>query len=134
MRSAVHGAVAALLLLAPAASADPAGKSTTDETIRAASGTVAPGEAVFLLGANGSPVTAPSVPDGPGGSPVALRPGQAATFAYGEPNVCDRTVSGSRIRVTLPGGQGSLTVGLGAEARYGTCAPVRVQAMERATG
>ena len=38
MRSAVHGAVAALLLLAPAASADPAGKSTTDETIRAASG------------------------------------------------------------------------------------------------
>ena len=89
---------------------------------------------VRLLGANGSPVTAPSVPDGPGGSLVALRPGQAATFAYGEPNVCDRTVSGSRIRVTLPGGQGSLTVGLGAEARYGTCAPVRVQAMERATG
>ena len=38
MRSAVPGALAALLLFAPAAVADPAGKPTTDETIRAASG------------------------------------------------------------------------------------------------
>ena len=37
MRSAVLGALA-LLLAAPVAAADPAGKSTTDETIRAASG------------------------------------------------------------------------------------------------
>lgn len=37
MRSAVLGALGALLL-APAAAADPAGRSTTDETIRAASG------------------------------------------------------------------------------------------------
>src|SRR6478609_6912916 len=38
MRSAVPGALVALLLLAPAAVADPAGQSTIDETIRAASG------------------------------------------------------------------------------------------------
>ena len=37
MRSAVLGALA-LLLAAPVAAADPAGRSTTDETIRAASG------------------------------------------------------------------------------------------------
>jgi hypothetical protein len=89
---------------------------------------------VRLLGADGAPVTAPSVPDGPGGSLIALRPGQAVTFAYGEPNVCDTTVAGSRIRVTLPGGRGSETVGLGALARYGTCALVHVQAMRRAAG
>jgi hypothetical protein len=89
---------------------------------------------VRLLGADGDPVTAPSVADGPGGSQVALRPGRTAIFAYGEPNVCDSTVSGSRIRVTLPGGQGSLTVALGAEATYGTCARVKVQAIKPATG
>ena len=38
-RSAVHGAVAlACLLSAPVALADPAGKTTLDETIQAASG------------------------------------------------------------------------------------------------
>jgi hypothetical protein len=89
---------------------------------------------VRLLGADGAPVTAPSVPDGPAGSLFALPPGQAATFAYGEPNVCETTVAGSRIRVTIPRGRGSLTTGLGAEARYGTCAPVHVQTMRRATG
>jgi hypothetical protein len=36
--------------------------------------------------------------------------------------------------VTLPRGGGSLTAGRGAQARYGTCAPVHVQAMRRATG
>ena len=87
-----------------------------------------------LLGADGDPVTAPSLPDGPGGSQVALRPGRTAIFAYGEPNVCDSTVSGSHIRVTLPGGQGPLTVALGAEATYGTCARVKVQAITPATG
>jgi hypothetical protein len=89
---------------------------------------------VRLLDAKGEPVTAPSVPDGPGGSQVALRPGRTATFAYGEPNVCETTVSGSRIRVTLPRGSGSLTVSLGAEATYGTCASVHVQAIRPATG
>jgi Protein of unknown function (DUF4232) len=88
---------------------------------------------VRLLDAVGQPVTAPSEPDGPGGSLVALRPGQAASFAYGAPNVCDRTVSGSRLRVTLPLGQGSLVVPLGAEARVGTCASVRVHALEPAS-
>jgi len=88
---------------------------------------------VRLLGGQGQPVTAPSKPDGPGGSLVALRPGQAARFAYGAHNVCDRTVAGSRLRVTLPSGQGSLVVPLGAEARFGTCASVRVHALEPAT-
>jgi hypothetical protein len=89
---------------------------------------------VRLLGVDGDPVTAPSVPDGPGGSQVALRPGGTAIFAYGEPNVCDAIASGSHIRVTLPRGQGTLTVRLGAEATYGTCARVRVQAIRPATG
>jgi hypothetical protein len=88
---------------------------------------------VRLLGAQGQPVSAPSEPDGPGGSPVVLRPGQAASFAYAVPNVCDRTVAGSRLRVTLPAGRGSLVVPLGAEARFGTCASVRVRALEPAT-
>jgi hypothetical protein len=87
---------------------------------------------VRLLGPDGQPVSAPSVPDDPGGSLVVLRPGQAARFAYGVPNVCDRTVAGSRVRVTLPAGRGSLVVPLGAEARFGTCASVRVQALEPA--
>jgi Protein of unknown function (DUF4232) len=112
-----------------------AGTLWTTVRLRNASGrtcTVKGIPGVRLLGADGSPVTAPSVPDGPGGSLVTLKPGQAATFAYAEPNVCDSTVSGSRIRVTLPKGQGSLTVALGAEAKYGTCARVRVQAIQRA--
>jgi Protein of unknown function (DUF4232) len=88
---------------------------------------------VRLLDGTGQPVTAASRPDGPGGSLVRLRPGQAASFAYATPNVCDRTAAGSRIRVTLPAGQGSLVVPLGAEARYGTCASVRVRALEPAT-
>jgi hypothetical protein len=88
---------------------------------------------VRLLGGQGQPVTAPSRPDGPAGSLLRLRPGQAASFAYAEPNVCDRTVAGSRLRVTLPAGQGSLVVPLGAEVRYGTCARIYVRALGRAT-
>jgi Domain of unknown function (DUF4232) len=88
---------------------------------------------VRLLGAQGQPLTAPSEPDGPGGSLVGLRPGEAARFAFSFANVCDRTVAGSRLRVTLPAGQGSLVVPLGAEARFGTCASVRVQALEAPT-
>jgi hypothetical protein len=88
---------------------------------------------VRLLDGQEHPVTAPSKPDGPGGSLVVLRPGKEARFAYGAPNACDRTAAGSRLRVTLPSGQGSLVVPLGAEARFGTCARVRVQALEPAT-
>src|SRR6266508_5195398 len=87
---------------------------------------------VRLLGAQGQPVTAPSQPDRPGGSLVVLRPGQAARFAFAEPNACDNKVAGSRLRVTLPSGRGSLVVPLDAEARFGTCASVRVQALESA--
>ena len=88
---------------------------------------------VRLLDGQGHPATAPSRPDGPAGSLVVLRSRQAASFAYAAPNVCDRTAAGSRLRVTLPSGQGSLVVPLGAEARFGTCARVRVQALEPAT-
>ena len=84
---------------------------------------------VRLLGLQGRPVTAPSVPDGPAGPPVVLRPGQAAWFAFGEPNVCDRSAVGSRLLVTLPQGRGSLVVDLGGETRYGTCASVHVQTL-----
>jgi Protein of unknown function (DUF4232) len=89
---------------------------------------------VRLLGAQGQPVTAPSHPGGPGGSLVTLLPGKAARFAFGEPNVCDSTVAGSRLRVTLPQGQGSLVVQLGGEAQFGTCASVQVQPLEPANG
>ena len=86
---------------------------------------------VRLLGAEGQPATAPSVPSGPAGSVVVLRPGQtAARFTFGRPNACDALVAGSRLRVTLPGGRGSLTVPLGAVTSFGTCSSVRVQALE----
>jgi Domain of unknown function (DUF4232) len=85
---------------------------------------------VRLLGAQGQPVTAPSQPGGPGGSLVVLRPGQAARFAFGGPNACDNKVAGSRLRVTLPAGQGSLVVQLAGQAEFGTCASVRVQALQ----
>jgi hypothetical protein len=88
---------------------------------------------VRLLGAQGQPVTAPSVPGGPAGSLVVLRPGQAAHFVFSEPNACDRFVSGSRLLVTLSQGQGSLVVGLGEETRFGTCGRVGVQALQAAT-
>jgi hypothetical protein len=88
---------------------------------------------VRLLGAQGQPVTAPSRPGGPGGSLVVLRPGQAARFVFAEPNVCDHTVAGSRLRVTLPAGQGSLVVQLGGQAAFGTCASVRVRALQAPT-
>jgi hypothetical protein len=88
---------------------------------------------VRLLGAQGQPVTAPSVPGGPAGSLVVLRPGQAAHFAFSEPNACDSFVSGSRLLVTLSQGRGSLVVGLGEETRFGTCGRVGVQALQAAT-
>jgi hypothetical protein len=88
---------------------------------------------VRLLDAGGRPATAPSVPSGPAGSVVVLRPGRAARFAFSRPNACDAHVAGSRLRVTLPGGQGSLTVPLGAVTAFGTCSSVRVRALEAST-
>jgi hypothetical protein len=85
---------------------------------------------VRLLGDRGQPVTAPSVPGGPAGSLVVLRPGQAARFTYSQSNVCDTVVAGSRLGVTLPWGQESLTLPLGPGAIIGTCASVGVQALE----
>jgi hypothetical protein len=75
-------------------------------------------------------VTVPSVPEGPAGSLVVLGPGQAAHFTFHYPNACDRTVAGSRLRVTLPLQQGSVVVPLGTELRFGTCASVGVQALK----
>ena len=89
--------------------------------------------AVRLLGVQGQPVTAPSEPGGPAGSLVVLRPGQAARFTFSEPNACESFVAGSRLRVTLPARRGSLVVPLGTETRFGTCASVRVQALEAST-
>jgi uncharacterized protein DUF4232 len=85
---------------------------------------------VRLLNGLGQPVTAPSVPGGPAGSVVVLRPGQAARFTIRHPNVCDDVVAGSRLRVTLPWGQESLTVPRGAGMTVGTCARIGVQALE----
>jgi hypothetical protein len=85
---------------------------------------------VQLLGSQGQPLTAPSVPGGPAGSLVVLRPGQAARFVFSEPNACDRFVMGSRLLVTLPHGQGSLVVDLGGATRFGTCGSVGVQALQ----
>jgi uncharacterized protein DUF4232 len=79
------------------------------------------------------PLTAPSVPAGPAGSLVVVRPGRAAHFTFSRPNACDRIVAGSRLRVTLPQGQGSLIVDLGGDVRFGTCASVGVRALEAAT-
>jgi hypothetical protein len=85
---------------------------------------------VRLLDALGRPVTAPSLPDGPARTAVVLRPGKAARFSFSEPNACDGFVTGSRLRVTMPGGRGSLEVPLGTETRFGTCARVFVRAFE----
>jgi hypothetical protein len=79
------------------------------------------------------PLTAPSVPGGPAGSLVVLRPGRAARFTFSRPSACDRTVAGSRLRVTLPQGQGALVVDLGGDTQFGTCARVGVRALEAAT-
>ena len=88
---------------------------------------------VRLLGAQGQPVTAPSSPEGPAGSLVVLRPGTAASFEFHYPNACDTAVAGSRLRVTLPAGQGSLVVNLGGETRFGTCASIGARALQAST-
>jgi uncharacterized protein DUF4232 len=89
---------------------------------------------VRLLGALGQPVTPPSEPAMPGGSLVTLRPGAAARLVFRASNVCDSTVRGSRIRVTLTPGEASLVVKLGNEPGLATCRSLRVQPLEPATG
>lgn len=88
---------------------------------------------VRLLGAQGQPVTAPSSPEGPAGSLVVLRPGRAASFEFHYPNACDTAVAGSRLRVTLPAGQGSVVVDLGGKTRFGTCASIGARALQAST-
>jgi Protein of unknown function (DUF4232) len=80
---------------------------------------------VRLLDAQGQPVTPPSLPDRPDGSPVRLRPGAAARLVFAAANVCDARVAGTRVRVTLGAGQGSLVVPLGEE--LSTCRSLRVR-------
>ena len=88
---------------------------------------------VRLLDDQSRPVTAPSVPGGPAGSLVVLRPGGVAGFSFGRPNVCDHNVIGWRVEVALPQRQGSLVVDLGGDTPFGTCASVGVSALEAAT-
>jgi hypothetical protein len=88
---------------------------------------------VRLLGAQGQPVTAPSLPRGPAGSLVVLRPRQAASLVFSEPNACDRFAVGSRLLVTMPQGRGSLVVHFDGQTRFGTCASIGVQALRPAT-
>jgi hypothetical protein len=88
---------------------------------------------VRLLGAQGQPVTAPSLPGGPAGSLVVLRPRRTASFVFSEPNACDSFAVGSRLLVTMPQGRGSLVVDLGRETRFGTCASIRVRALQAST-
>ena len=64
---------------------------------------------------------------------MVLRPGTAASFEFHYPNACDTAVAGSRLRVTLPAGQGSLVVNLGGETRFGTCASIGARALQAST-
>jgi hypothetical protein len=89
--------------------------------------TVASVPDVRLLGAQGQPVTPPSLPAGPRGSLVRLRPDAAARLSFAASNVCDARVAGTRVRVTLGAGQGSLVVRLGEEPGLSTCRSLRVQ-------
>lgn len=89
--------------------------------------TVASVPDVRLLDAQGQPVTPPSLPAGPRGTLVRLRPDAAARLSFAASNVCDARVAGTRVRVTLGAGQGSLVVRLGEEPGLSTCRSLRVQ-------
>jgi Domain of unknown function (DUF4232) len=90
---------------------------------------------VQLLSAQVQPLFA-STPARPGGALVTLRPGTAAQFALAVSNVCDHTVGGSHLRVTLTPRQGSLVVPLGdglTTQGLATCRSLGVQPLEPAT-
>jgi hypothetical protein len=77
-----------------------------------------------------------SAPARPGGALVTLRPGAAAQFGLGVSTVCDHTVGGSHIRVTLSPRQGSLVVPLGdglTNQGFATCRSLSVNYLEPAT-
>jgi hypothetical protein len=98
--------------------------STATCTVRAVPG-------VRLLGAQGQPVTPPSVSGGAAGdrlAVVAVRPGAAARFAVGAIDVCDAIVTGSRIRVTPAPGMEGLVVPLAEQ--LATCRSLQVQRLE----
>jgi hypothetical protein len=87
---------------------------------------------VRLLEAQGQPLFA-AAPARPDGALMTLRPGRAARLVVVSPHVCDSfVVTGSRIRVTLPQGQGSLVVPLG--ENLDTCRGLSAQPLEPATG
>jgi hypothetical protein len=87
---------------------------------------------VRLLDAQGQPQFA-AAPARPDGALVTLRPGRAARLVVVSQHVCDSfVVTGSRIRVTLPQGQGSLVVPLG--ENLDTCRGLSAQPLEPATG
>jgi hypothetical protein len=86
---------------------------------------------VRLLDAQGQPLFA-AAPARPDGVLVTLRPGRAARLVVVSQHVCDSfVVTGSRIRVTLPRGQGSLVVPLG--ENLDTCRGLSAQPLEPAT-
>jgi hypothetical protein len=87
---------------------------------------------VRLLDAQGQPLFA-AAPARPDGALMTLRPGRAARLVFSSPHACDSFVWSSRIRVTLPHGQGSLVVPLG--ENLDTCRHLYVvQPLEPATG
>jgi hypothetical protein len=87
---------------------------------------------VRLLDAQGQPLFA-AAPARPDGALVTLRPGRAARLVFSSPHACDSFVWSSRIRVTLPHGQGSLVVPLG--ENLDTCRHLYVvQPLEPAAG
>jgi hypothetical protein len=87
---------------------------------------------VRLLDTQGQTLFA-AAPARPDGALVTLRPGRAARLVFSSPHACDSFVWSSRIRVTLPHGQGSLVVPLG--ENLDTCRHLYVvQPLEPAAG
>jgi Domain of unknown function (DUF4232) len=134
-RPAVRHCVASALRGSPQGSDGAAGTiyfTIQLRNISARTCTVKGSPGVRLLDAQGQPlfVSGPARSDG---SVVTLRPGRAARLVVVAQHVCDSlVVTGSRIRVTLPLGQGSLVMPLG--ENLDTCRGLSAQPLEPATG